>query len=426
MAGSGGGYSIFDWLTGRAVLPAVVDAAGRAVGQGGIVEPAPVQRGPEWDDKVFWYHSPLTAPSTITREQIIEGEKKVPGNSWIRSNRSGTVEEQRKKRQEEQKKKEREALSKPSRDALRNPPEPRSYNDQTWEANIEDQERHGDSKDRHGKIVPKYDRYHKKDIPTWEGRDPFQPPPGVQRSPDPNRDPFKGGNSTGFSGGGFGMGMGGPQQQMMGIDPGALMSLYYAMLGGQMMQQMRQPMMGNPMMGPMAMIPQQQMQQPSLGWYNVPFQAPPQVMFGGGGTGTEGASGGSGGGQPQPQDRMADWQPYEYLDKGVDPNNAADFGRLEEPMTFRQDPFGWLTGRTITPREVRDIYYRQTQELKPGPNTPTGDDYELARTRAEESLRQKRDFIDDAHEKFPYPPTREELKAGMDKVKKYQQKKKGK
>lgn len=156
-----GGYSLWEWMTG---VP-LVNAAGQAVGQGGVGGPPPPNFGSRWGSDAFWYGgnsaSHNTNPNTVTPEQIKEGERNVPPNSWVRDT-NGTVQQHREKRYQDSKEKERRDLVGPSQDALDNPP-----GDYQWPNGETQPHTYGDK------------------------RDPFKPLPGTQHSPDPNADPFK-------------------------------------------------------------------------------------------------------------------------------------------------------------------------------------------------------------------------------------------
>lgn len=119
-----------------------------------------------------------------------------------------------------------------------------------------------------------HDPYQGQPTPTYNQRDPFTPLPGVPRTPNPDANPF-GGADTGSSGSGVsGFGGGGPQQQM-GVNPWMLLQ--------------------------MMMLHQNMQQNPTLGWFNTPFMAPPQMMgMGGGGGATSGGADSGGGGQSSP------------------------------------------------------------------------------------------------------------------------------
>lgn len=324
-----GGYSLWEWLTG---VP-LVNAAGNAAGQG-----APVQYGPAADPKTHQIVNTRTGERLTGDSLTAENIQRM--KQWNTAAQQQNADKQR-------------------------------QSDAYWESASALEHPPGQNYQYRGELPPVVTPQ------TYQGgRDPFQPLPGMQHNPDPNADPFvkkkgKGGASSGSGGGGqMGIGGGNPQQMMGAPQVNPLMLLLAQMMMGA--QQTQQPMMG---FG----APQQP--QPSLGWFNIPFTAPPQMMGGGGGGGQTGGQGGAaaGGGDPAAN------PPVNYISKGQDPSSD-DWGS----NTPFQESYNWngiqFNGVEMNPQQALKSQYIQDQAANRPHNISPG-----RQLQAEQSLRQKRD-----------------------------------
>ena len=174
------------------------------------------------------------------------------------------------------------------------------------------------------------------------------------------------------------MGQGGGPQQMMGgptMNPHILMMLAQMLgMGGMQQQQPQQTLIGNPM------------QQPSLGWFNLPFTAPPQMLGLGGGSGGQGggeAAGGGGAAEP----------PVNYIGKGQDPSSDDWGSNTPYPETYNWNGIQ-LDGVEMNPQQALKSQYVQDQAANRPHNISPG-----RQLQAEQSLRQKRDAYRQSKEK---------------------------